>query len=227
MSGGERGLIIAIDGPSGSGKSTTARLLARRLDYLYIDTGAMYRAVTLKVLRQALNPEDGDAVAEIAEGCDIRLEAAGDGLRVLLDGEDVSDEIRTPEVTRHVSVVSEVPHVREVLVEAQRVMGEEGGVVLEGRDIGTVVFPRADLKIFMEAELRIRAKRRGAELAERGIEVSAEDVAGDMLRRDEHDSGRPHSPLRRAEDAVVVDTSNLTIAGQVDVIEALARERMC
>jgi cytidylate kinase len=226
VSGGERGLIIAIDGPSGSGKSTTARLLARRLDYLYIDTGAMYRAVTVKVLREAVNPEDGDAVAEIAEGCDIRLEAAGDGLRVLLDGEDVSDEIRTPEVTRHVSTVSEVPHVREVLVEAQRVMGEEGGVVLEGRDIGTVVFPGADLKIFMEAELRIRAERRCAELAERGIEVSAEDVANDMLRRDEHDSGRFHSPLRRAEDAVVVDTSGLTIAGQVDVIEALARERM-
>jgi cytidylate kinase len=219
-------LIIAIDGPSGSGKSTTARLLARRLGYLYIDTGAMYRAVTLKVLRQGVNPDDGKAVAGIAEGCDVRLEAAGDELRVLLDGEDVSDEIRTPEVTRHVSAVSEVPHVREVLVEAQRVMGEEGGVVLEGRDIGTVVFPGAELKVFMEAELRIRAERRSAELAGRGIEVSVEDVASDMLRRDEHDAGRLHSPLIRAEDAVVVDTSNLTIEGQVDVLEALARERM-
>ncbi|MFO7769605.1 MAG: (d)CMP kinase, partial [bacterium] len=143
MSPGKEGLIIAIDGPSGSGKSTTARLLAERLGYLYIDTGAMYRAVTLKVLRRGVDPEDPEAVSRVADTCTVRLEQKADGVRVLLDGEDVSDEIRMIEVTCHVSSVSAVPHVREVLVDAQRAMGAEGGVVLEGRDIGTVVFPDA------------------------------------------------------------------------------------
>lgn len=223
---GRRGLIIAIDGPSGSGKSTTARLLAGRLGYLYIDTGAMYRAVTLKVLREGVDPGDAGAVAGVADRCRIVLEQAGEGLRVLLDGEDVSSEIRTPEVTRHVSAVSEVPHVREVLVDAQRALGIEGGVVLEGRDIGTVVFPDADLKVFMKADLHTRAVRRRAELLEREGEVDLIAVEADLARRDAHDSGREHSPLLRAEDAVVVDTTGLTIEGQVDVIEALARERM-
>lgn len=221
---GSKGLIIAIDGPSGSGKSTTARLLAGRLGYLYIDTGAMYRAVTLKVLRSGVDPSDLEAVAGVADGCSIRLEGGVDGVRVLLDGEEVSSDIRTIEVTRHVSAVSEIPHVREVLVASQRAMGEEGGVVLEGRDIGTVVFPQADLKVFMEAGLLTRAERRRKELAERGVETDVGEVAADLERRDAHDSGRRHSPLRKAEDALVVDTSDLTIEGQVARIEALVRE---
>jgi cytidylate kinase len=223
---GHHGLIIAIDGPSGSGKSTTARLLAARLNYLYIDTGAMYRAVTLKVRRCGADPEDPEEVSRVADTCRIVLEQDLGGIRVLLDGEDVSSEIRTPEVTRHVSAVSEVPHVREVLVDAQRVMGREGGVVLEGRDIGTVVFPDADLKVYMKADLETRAARRHAELHERGTETGIGVVQADLERRDEHDSSRDHSPLRQADDAIVVDTTDLTIDGQVEVIEALARERM-
>ena len=221
-----RGLVIAIDGPSGSGKSTTARLLAEKLGYLYLDTGAMYRAVTLKVLRAGTDPADPAAVAQVAAGADIRLEPRSEGVRVLLDGEDVSDDIRTSEVTRHISVVSEVPGVREVLVAAQRAMGREGGVVLEGRDIGTVVFPDAELKVWMEADLAVRARRRRLEMVERGGEASEDEVASDLARRDAHDSGREHSPLSRAADAVQVDTSGLSIDEQVSVIEALARERM-
>lgn len=225
MSPRQGGLIIAIDGPSGSGKSTTARLLAERLAYLYIDTGAMYRAVTLKVLRAGVDPEDPEEVARVADTCTVRLEQEDGGVRVLLDGEDVSDEIRMIEVTRHVSAISAVPHVREVLVEAQRAMGSEGGVVLEGRDIGTVVFPDADLKVFLVADLHTRAERRRGDLARQGSDISVEEVEEDLARRDAYDSSREHSPLRRADDAVTVDTTDLTIEGQVDVIEALARER--
>ena len=223
---GERGLIIAIDGPASSGKSTTARLLAERLGYLYIDTGAMYRAATLKVLREGIDPHDPEAVSRVIESCEISLESLEGGLRVLLDGEDVSDEIRTPEVTLYASAVSEVPHVREILVDAQRAVGARGGVVLEGRDIGTVVFPHADLKIYLEADLRTRADRRRKELQARGTEATVDEVAEDVRRRDAHDSSRERSPLRQAVDAHFIDTSNLTIEEQVDEVEVLARERM-
>ena len=220
-----RELIIAIDGPSGSGKSTTARLLARRLGYLYIDTGAMYRAVTVGVLRAGLDPADQAAVAELARRSRVELRPGSDPVRVQLDGEDVSDEIRTLEVTRHVSAVSEVPGVREVLVEAQRDRGRRGGVVLEGRDIGSVVFPDADLKVFMEADLATRALRRYEELRNRGVETTLQAVEADLHRRDQHDSQRGHSPLVRAPDAVGIDTTHLTIEEQVQAIEVLARER--
>jgi cytidylate kinase len=219
-------LVIAIDGPSGSGKSTTARLLAEWLGYLYVDTGAMYRALTLKVLRAGIDPGDSEGISRIALQAEVRLEPRPGRVRVLLDGEDVSDDIRTSEVTRHVSAVSEVPAVREVLVAAQRVLGAEGGVVLEGRDIGTVVFPDADVKVWMEADLGTRAARRRLELAGRGASPEVEEVAEDLARRDAHDSGRRHSPLKRASDAVNVDTTDLTIEEQVEVVAALVRERL-
>lgn len=222
---GAKGLIIAIDGPAGSGKSTTARLLAGRMGYLYIDTGAMYRAAALKVLREKVDPGDAERVAEAVETCTIRLVREKNSVRVLLDGEDVSDEIRTPEVSLHASAVSEVPQVREILVAQQRAMGEQGGVVLEGRDIGTVVFPDADLKIYLDADLRTRAERRYLELRQRGGETTLEVVSASTQRRDVRDSSRQHSPLKMAEDAVVVDTTNLTIEEQVDTIVALVRER--
>jgi len=225
MTAGNR-LIIAIDGPAGSGKSTTARLLAARLGYLYIDTGAMYRAATLHILRSGIDPQDRSEVAAAIEGAAIVLEPSVEGVRVFLDGEDVSDEIRSSEVTRTASAVSEVPRVREVLVAAQQRMGAEGGVVLEGRDIGTVVFPEADLKIYLIADVHERAVRRQAELISRGVMVELAEVESDLERRDAHDSGREHSPLRRADDAIEVDTTALTIQEQVARIEELALTRL-
>ncbi len=221
-----KGLIIAIDGPAGSGKSTTARLLAHRLGYLYIDTGAMYRAAALAVMRRGIDPGDRTAVAGAVERVTIDLEPSARGVRVFLDGEDVSDEIRTPEVTRSASAVSEVPRVRELLVAAQQRLGGAGGVVLEGRDIGTVVFPEADLKIYLIADLPVRARRRQAELAARGRTMDVIGVERELEERDARDSGRTHSPLCRAEDAVEVDTTGLTIEEQVAKVEELAHERL-
>jgi len=221
---GSRGLIVAIDGPAGSGKSTTARLLARRLGYLHIDTGAMYRAMTLKVIRAGIDPSDHEGVSHLADETEIRLASPDNGVRVFLDGEDVSDEIRMLEVTSRASSVSEIPHVRDILVRAQQDMGREGGVVLEGRDIGTVVFPDADVKIYLEADLRTRALRRHQEMISTGIEIQLETVEKDLEERDAYDSEREHSPLRRAPDATITDTSDLTIDQQVDRVEALVKK---
>lgn len=223
---GPKGLIIAIDGPAGSGKSTTAKLLARRLGYLYLDTGAMYRALTLKVIRAGIDAADQSAVVRLAEKTAIHFNSINGDMRVFLDGEDVSDEIRKLEVTALASSVSEVPRVREVLVGIQREIGRAGGVVLEGRDIGTVVFPDADLKVYLQADLHIRAIRRQRELTSGGFEVTLEDVKEELVRRDMHDSSRAHSPLQRASDAVITDTTNLMIEEQVDVIEKLVREKL-
>ena len=220
-----RQLVIAIDGPSGSGKSTTARKVAERLEYTYIDTGAMYRAVTLAVLRKNLDVADIPTVEEIANVVQIRFVRRSDGiLSTLLDGEDVTSEIRRPEVTANVSAVSSYPGVRDALVAHQRSMGNEGGVVLDGRDIGTVVFPDADLKIFMVADIQSRARRRQLELASLGQDVTVKDVAIDLERRDRLDSERDISPLRKADDAVEIDTSGLTIERQVENVLALVND---
>lgn len=209
--------VVAIDGTAASGKSTTARAVAKRLNFSYIDTGAMYRALTLKALKEELDISDPSCLAELARDTDISLREE----RVILDGVDVTDEIRTPEVDVNVSLVSSYPEVREGLVELQRAMGKEGRVVCEGRDIGTVVFPEADLKIFMEANLSERAKRRRKERTESGLEVSPERVKSEVARRDLFDSQREASPLRRAEGAILIDTTDLTIEEQV---EAVVRE---
>ncbi len=204
--------VVAIDGTAASGKSTTGRAVAKRLNFAYIDTGAMYRALTLKALREDLDISDPSGLAELARKTDISLR----GERIILDGVDVTDEIRTPEVDANVSLVSSYPEVRERLVELQRAMGKEGRVVCEGRDIGTVVFPEADLKIFMEANLSERAERRRKEQTESGLEVSQERVKSEVARRDRFDSEREASPLRRAEGAILIDTSDLTIEEQVE-----------
>jgi len=221
---GEKGLIIAIDGPAGSGKSTTAQLVAEELGYLYIDTGAMYRAAALHVLRSKIDPNDTAAVVNAVNSCEIRLSGNIHKTLVLLDGEEVSHEIRTPEVTLLTSAVSEIPHVREILVGAQRVIGALGGVVLEGRDIGSVVFPDADLKIYLEADLQTRATRRLSELLAQGVDTTMEEVSSSMHERDAVDTNRKHSPLRRAEGAIVVNTTNLSIEEQVERIVVMAEK---
>lgn len=210
--------IIAIDGTAASGKSTTARRVADYFDYLYIDTGAMYRAATLKALRQGLDMADQAALAAMMKSTDIDFDHKNGSPRILLDHEDVTEEIRRPEVTQKVSAVSEVGPVREVLVEKQRALGEGGGVVMEGRDIGTVVFPQAEVKVFMDADVGERARRRGREYEEKGMTADRGDVQNAIQKRDGWDSSRDHSPLRKAPDAQLVDTTALTLEEQVGII---------
>lgn len=219
-------LVIAIDGPAGSGKSTTARLVAKRLGLRHVDTGAMYRAVALFGLRSGISPDDGKRLGELAATMEVTFgEAAGTGQTIAVGGEDVTAAIRSPEVTAAVSAVSAHPEVRKAMVRAQRSASAVGGVVLEGRDIGTVVLPGADVKVYLVASSRIRAQRRLKDLLGQGVEATLVEVEEDIKRRDDYDSNRAMSPLRRAVGAVEVDTSNLTVEGQVDRIVDIARRR--
>lgn len=221
---GKSKLIIAIDGPAGSGKSTTARLVAERLGLLHIDTGAMYRAVTVKVLEEGVSPDDSDRISRLVESTKVELRRVGAVQHVFLDGRDVTDRVRDPDVTGAVSAVSRIRAVREALVQQQRALGAARGVVLEGRDIGTVVFPDADLKIFLVASLDSRAERRKVELQQTGIETPLDSLKKEIARRDGLDSSREESPLMRAPDALEVDTSDLTIDEQVERVVEKARE---
>ncbi len=210
--------VVAIDGPAASGKSTTARMVARRLGYLWVDTGAMYRALALKALREGIRPDDRERLKEMVDRTDVYLEERDGGLRVFLDGEDVTEAIRSPEVTRAVSWVCTFPFVRQAMMRLQREMACGGGVVMEGRDIGTVVVPDAEVKVFLDADIKERARRRWKELGERGVNVSLEEVERELAERDRKDAEREHAPLRRAPDAIVVDTTDLSIDEQVDRI---------
>jgi cytidylate kinase len=221
-----RKLVIAIDGPAASGKSTTARLVASRLQYLHVDTGAMYRAVTLKVLRAGLALDDRRAIGRLMGSTRVELRRLKGDLQVLLDGEDVTDEIRSVAVTRAVSQVSSLREVRQAMVREQRALGREGGIVLEGRDIGTVVFPEADLKFFMVAGIEARARRRRLELAADGVDADLGTLTRDIEERDRKDSSRKESPLRKAEDALEIDTSSMTIEEQVDMVVKIAMEKL-
>jgi cytidylate kinase len=214
----EKRLVIAIDGPAASGKSTTAKLVAAKLGYLHVDTGAMYRAITSKVLVSGLGLDDIDAISKLVATTRVELKRNGNTLNVMLDGVDVTERIRTAEVTRAVSMVSSIASVREVMVREQRRLNQGGGIVLEGRDIGTVVFPQADLKIFMVAGIEARAHRRQKELVEQGITSSFDSLKKEIEERDRLDSTRSQSPLRRAPDAIELDTSNMTIDEQVDFV---------
>jgi len=224
-----KNLVIAIDGPAASGKSTTSKLAAQRLGYIYVDTGAMYRAMTLKVLEHHIDTGDKRTIAELAEKTEISFKRRDGELRVLLDQRDVTESIRSQAVTKAVSAVSMVEEVRESMVRIQRSMAEQGGIVVEGRDIGTVVFPKADLKIFMVADVRQRATRRQKELAQQGTEVVLDELVEDIRLRDQKDSGRGISPLRKASDAIELDTSDLSIEQQVEFIvreaEKIQRQR--
>jgi CMP/dCMP kinase len=220
-----RKLVIAIDGPAASGKSTTARLVADRLGYLHVDTGAMYRAVALKALRQNIGIEDKARIEALVATTHVALKLKNTTLHVMLDGEDVSDAIRTPEVSKAVSPVSSFSEVRRAMVREQRLLGAEGGIVMDGRDIGTVVFPDADLKFFMVAGIEARARRRQDELAAKGTLLSLDAVLEDIRERDARDAGRAEAPLRRADDAIDVDTSAMTIDDQVRfVLETVSKK---
>jgi cytidylate kinase (EC 2.7.4.14) len=219
-------LLIAIDGPAGSGKTTTARLLAERLSYTYLDTGAMYRAITLKVLQMGILPTDEPKVVETARKAHLMLKNVNGDLRVFLDGKDVTQEIRSEEVTQNVSIISSYPGVRELLVEKQREIGAQKGCVVDGRDIGTVVFPDADLKFFMVADVTERAIRRQLELSNGGREVPLVEVIRQIRERDEKDSSREFSPLRKAKDAILIDTTKMSIEEQVEEIMRYVREKI-
>jgi len=221
----KRKLTIAIDGPSGSGKSTTARMSAQQLGYTYVDTGAMYRAITLHVLNNNVPMKDKSQVVKAAAEVQIQFTRTGDRLEVLLDGKNVTDKIREPYIDKAVGPVSEIPGVRAILVNLQRSLADEGGVVMEGRDIGTRVLPNADLKFFMDADIDIRAHRRQDQLAEQGIDVEYETVKQELINRDTRDSQREESPLRAADDAILIDTTNLSIEDQVDLIVQRVKEK--
>lgn len=216
-------MVVAIDGPASSGKSTTAREVAKVLGFTHIDTGAMYRALTLAALRRNVRLEDDEELTRLAREVQIELGQENGVPWVKLDGEDVSQAIRTPEVDRHVSRVSEVAGVREEIVRQQRVLAGSRDVVMEGRDIGTVVFPNAEVKVFLVADPVTRARRRKTELEQRGIARPLEEILSEIVRRDEYDSSRAVSPLKRAEGAEDLDTSELSIQQQVDEVVARVR----
>ena len=219
----ERGLIIAIDGPAGAGKSTVARTVARRLGYLFINTGAMYRAVAWKALREGVPLDDDAAVGRLAGESVIELTGGGDSMRVLIDGRDITDEIATPQIGFAASMVSTISAVRRALVARQQQMGRAGGVVMEGRDIGTQVFPDAEVKIYLDASPEARAQRRYDDDLARGVAVaSPEEMKEEIERRDNRDKTRADSPLLRAEDAVYIDSSAMTVDEVVERILEIA-----
>ncbi|UCF78090.1 MAG: (d)CMP kinase [Candidatus Eiseniibacteriota bacterium] len=224
MTSSGRKLVIAIDGPSASGKSTTARMVAERLRYLHVDTGAMYRALALKALRAKLDLGDDGSVRYLLESSSVDFQAAGASSRVLLDGQDVTEEIRKGEVSQKSSEIAALPAVRRWMVRRQRALGQAGGVVMEGRDIGTVVLPDADLKVYLDASSDERAKRRWLEEGGDGSGRPTAEVRRQLDERDHRDMTRSHSPLEAAADAVTIDTTHLSVEEQVGkVLEEVKR----
>lgn len=219
-------MIIAIDGPSGAGKSTLGKRLAKELGLLYLDTGAMYRAVALAVLEAGAKPNDEEKAVRIAADSTVELSGEPDHLHVWLDNRDVSGLIRTAEVSQAASIVSAIPAVRRILVEKQKLLGKRGaGCVLEGRDIGTVVFPDADIKLFITARAEERAQRRFEELCERGEQTTFEHTLAEIIERDERDANRTDSPLSIAENAVVIDSTEMSLDEVFEQMLKLAREK--
>lgn len=216
---------VALDGPSGAGKSSVAKAVASRLGILYVDTGAMYRAIGLAVLRRGITADDTEGILRTLPTLSVALRHGEDGQRVLLNGEDVSEQIRTGEVAQYASKCSTVPEVRAFLLGAQRSLAAEHSVIMDGRDIGTVILPNAEVKIFLTARPEARAQRRFDELLARGEAVTLEGVLADIKRRDEQDMNRPIAPLRQAEDAVLLDNSALDLAQTVQEILRIIAEK--
>ena len=218
---------IAIDGPAGAGKSTLARALARELGYLYVDTGAIYRTVALQAREAGADPSVPEQVAPLLEDLDLRMDYGGDGVqRMYLSGRDVTEAIRENEISALASQVAALPAVREFLLEFQRKQAREHDVVMDGRDIGTVVLPQAGVKIFLTAAPEARARRRTAELLQRGQDADFDEILREIRQRDEQDENRPVAPLRQAEDAALLDTTNLDLKGSLEALLTLVRERL-
>lgn len=221
-----QGKVVAIDGPSGAGKSTVARRLAERLGFVYLDTGAMYRTVALAVHQAGISPDDEAAIARICSGLHITFEQSGTDCRVFANGVDVSTAIRTPEISLLTSKISAIKAVRDVLLSEQRRMSRSVDVVVEGRDIGTVVFPNADVKFFLSASSEERGKRRFLELRARGESVTLEQTIADVIERDIQDEQREHSPLCKADDAVVIDSDGLPVEDVLVLMERKVRDQL-
>lgn len=220
----KNGLIIAIDGPSGAGKSTVARLLAERLGYIYIDTGAMYRSLGWKAKQERIDPADEESLADLCARTEVTIKKDNSDPRFYVDGFDVTGEIRSPDMGMMASAVSKSPAVRARLLTLQRALGSNGGVVMDGRDIGTVVFPDADWKFFLEATTEERGRRRYRELKEKGLDVDLVQITKEIKDRDEQDSGRALAPLRKADDALLIDSSLLSIDEVIDrMVSSMAK----
>jgi cytidylate kinase len=218
------GIIVAIDGPAGSGKSSTAREVARRLGFTYIDTGAMYRSVTLAAIRQNIDIQNEAKVTRIAKESRIRFKWINGRYCTFLNDEDVSEAIRWSEVAKLVSPVSAIPGVRRVMAERQRQLAQKDNIVMEGRDIGTNVFPNANFKFYLDADIRVRAQRREKDYREIGQNLTLDQIVSELEKRDRIDSSRQHSPLKKAEDAITIDTTHLTFEEQVTKIVNLIQQ---
>jgi len=222
----EKKLTVAIDGPSGAGKSTVAKSLARQLGYSYIDTGAMYRTVALKAKVNGISTEDDDALYHWVSSIDMTFVTEGEETHILCSGENITEAIRSPEVSRLASDISKKKGVREALVERQRALGRGGGVVLEGRDIGTVVFPNADVKFYLDARTEERARRRFKELVEKGIDADLEGTLEEMIQRDHNDTRRALAPLKKADDALLIDSTDKSAEEVAEEMARIVKERM-
>ena len=219
-------IAVAVDGPAGAGKSSISKIVAKKLGYLYIDTGAMYRSVTWAVLHNHIDVNNQKAVEELLPELDLTMEASDDSCKVFIAGQDVTDFIRTPQVNNAVSIVASYKGVRQYLVERQRLMAEAGGVILDGRDIGSVVLPNAELKIYLTASVEARAMRRYLEVKGTVNEQPLEDIKDSVMQRDDMDKNRKESPLIQVEDAVLVDSSEMTFDETVEHILHLVQERI-
>lgn len=226
MKHNKKNFVIAIDGPAGAGKSTIAKIVAEKLGFLYVDTGAMYRALTLKALKERLDLNNSKVLIDMAQKSKIELLQTKNSYKVLLDGHDVTEEIRTEEVSKNSHFIASIPDIREILWNIQRSYRNHYNIVMEGRDIGTVVFPDAQVKIFLDASLEERAKRRYLQLKEKGIQIDIEKLKEEIIKRDEKDSKRNIAPLKKHPEAIVIDTTNMSIEEEVLLVSDIYRKKL-